>query len=92
MKTATSGLATAEEDMMKVIVYREYGSPHDVVELEEVSVPVVSDVEAGAVTPVIERTYSLHETAEPLDHCGEGHTRGKLVITMDQDATQKRGD
>ena len=77
---------------MKAIIYREYGSPHDVVELEEVNVPVVSDVEAGAVTPVIERTYSLHETAAALDHYGEGHTRGKLVITMDQDATQKRGD
>lgn len=46
-------------------------------------------VEAGAVTPVIERTYPLHETAAALDHYGKGHTRGKLVITMDQDATQK---
>ena len=50
MKAGTSGLATAEEHMMKAIVYREYGSPHNVVELEEVDVPVVCDVEAGAFT------------------------------------------
>jgi NADPH:quinone reductase-like Zn-dependent oxidoreductase len=49
-------------------------------------------IETGAVTPVIERTYPLNETAAALDHYGKGHTRGKLVITMDQDATQKRGD
>jgi NADPH:quinone reductase-like Zn-dependent oxidoreductase len=49
-------------------------------------------IEAGEVTPVIERTYPLHETAVALDYYGKGHTRGKLVITMDQDATQKRGD
>jgi len=49
-------------------------------------------VEAGRVTPVIERTYALDETAAALDHYGEGHTRGKLVITIGQDANQGRGD
>ena len=49
-------------------------------------------IEAGKVTPIIERTYALNETAEALDHYGEGHTRGKLVISIGQDANQERED
>jgi NADPH:quinone reductase-like Zn-dependent oxidoreductase len=39
-------------------------------------------LEAGTVTPVVERTYALSETAEALRYLGEGHARGKLVITV----------
>lgn len=35
---------------------------------------------SGAITPVIERTYPLAETADALRTLGEGHARGKLVI------------
>jgi NADPH:quinone reductase-like Zn-dependent oxidoreductase len=35
---------------------------------------------AGAIVPVIERTYPLAETAAALRHLGEGHARGKLVL------------
>ena len=43
-------------------------------------------IEAGKVTPIIERTYALNEIAEALDHYGKGHARGKLVISIGQDA------
>jgi NADPH:quinone reductase-like Zn-dependent oxidoreductase len=39
-------------------------------------------LEAGKVTPVIDRTYPLHETADAMRYLGEGHARGKVVITM----------
>jgi len=39
-------------------------------------------IEAGEVTPVIGRTYPLSETAEAMAHLGEGHARGKIVITV----------
>ena len=39
-------------------------------------------LEAGKVTPVIDRTYSLSETPEAIGHVGERHTQGKVVITM----------
>jgi len=39
-------------------------------------------MEAGKVTPVIDRSYSLREVPEALRYLGEGHARGKLVITM----------
>jgi NADPH:quinone reductase-like Zn-dependent oxidoreductase len=39
-------------------------------------------VEAGTVTPVIDRTYPLSGTAEAIGHVGEGHARGTVVITV----------
>jgi len=39
-------------------------------------------VEAGKVTPVIDRTYPLSETREAFAYLGEGHARGKVVITI----------
>jgi len=37
---------------------------------------------AGKVTPVMDRTYPLSETAQAIDHVGTGHTRGKVAITV----------
>lgn len=39
-------------------------------------------VESGALTPAIDRTYPLVEVAEALSYMGEGHARGKVVITV----------
>ncbi|MEU6259417.1 NAD(P)-dependent alcohol dehydrogenase [Streptomyces sp. NPDC047043] len=38
--------------------------------------------EAGAVRPVVDRTYSLAEAATAIRHLESGHPRGKLVITV----------
>ncbi len=39
-------------------------------------------IEAGKVSPVIDRTYPLAETAKAMDHVGLGHARGKVAITI----------
>jgi NADPH:quinone reductase-like Zn-dependent oxidoreductase len=39
-------------------------------------------VEAGSVTPVIGRTYSLPEAADAIRELATGHARGKLVIAI----------
>jgi NADPH:quinone reductase-like Zn-dependent oxidoreductase len=39
-------------------------------------------LEADKVVPVIDRRYPLSETAEALRYLGEGHARGKIVITV----------
>jgi NADPH:quinone reductase-like Zn-dependent oxidoreductase len=39
-------------------------------------------MESGKVTPVIERTYPLAEVPAALSYLGEGHARGKIVITV----------
>jgi NADPH:quinone reductase-like Zn-dependent oxidoreductase len=38
-------------------------------------------LEAGKVTPVIERQYSLDDTADALRHVAEGHAQGKTVLS-----------
>ena len=40
-------------------------------------------LEAGKVVPVIDRRYPLSKAAEALRYLGEGHARGKVVITME---------
>jgi NADPH:quinone reductase-like Zn-dependent oxidoreductase len=39
-------------------------------------------LEAGKLTPVMDRTYPLAETPQALTHVGEGHARGKVAITV----------
>jgi NADPH:quinone reductase-like Zn-dependent oxidoreductase len=39
-------------------------------------------LDAGQVTPVIDRTYPLNETAEAVRYLETGHARGKVVITV----------
>lgn len=39
-------------------------------------------VEAGDVTPVIDRSYSLGEVPEALRYLETGHARGKVVVTV----------
>jgi NADPH:quinone reductase-like Zn-dependent oxidoreductase len=37
---------------------------------------------AGTVTPVVERSYALRDAAEALRYLGQGHAKGKLVVTV----------
>jgi NADPH:quinone reductase-like Zn-dependent oxidoreductase len=39
-------------------------------------------IEAGKVTPVIDRTYPLNEVPEAIRYMREGRARGKVVITV----------
>jgi NADPH:quinone reductase-like Zn-dependent oxidoreductase len=39
-------------------------------------------LESGTVRPAIDRTFPLEETAAALRYLGEGHARGKIVLTV----------
>jgi NADPH:quinone reductase-like Zn-dependent oxidoreductase len=39
-------------------------------------------IEAGKVKPVLDKQYPLEKAAEAFQYYGEGHARGKVVITM----------
>ena len=43
-------------------------------------------LEAGKIIPVIDKRYPLGEVADALRYFGEGHAKGKVVITVDQDS------
>ena len=44
-------------------------------------------MKSGKVTPVIDRRYRLSEAREAMRYLEEGHARGKVVITVDNDKT-----
>jgi NADPH:quinone reductase-like Zn-dependent oxidoreductase len=39
-------------------------------------------LEAGKVTPLIDRQYPLSELSQAMSHFAEGHPHGKIVITV----------
>jgi NADPH:quinone reductase-like Zn-dependent oxidoreductase len=47
----------------------------DLVVLEEL-------IEAGKVTPVVDKAYPLSQVPEAIRHLEEGHARGKVAITV----------
>jgi NADPH:quinone reductase-like Zn-dependent oxidoreductase len=82
---------------MKVIRYHRYGRPGVLLQSPAVSQRMVSFLahqnrddlavlrellDAGKVTPVIDRTYPLNEVAEAVRYLETGHARGKVVITV----------
>ncbi|HXP35778.1 MAG TPA: NAD(P)-dependent alcohol dehydrogenase [Chthoniobacterales bacterium] len=40
-------------------------------------------MQSGKITPMIDRTYKLNETADALRYLEQGHARGKVVITVE---------
>ena len=57
-----------------------------VTKLDKEDLKLLSDLmQTGKVTPVIDRTYKLSETAEAMRYYETGRARGKVVITVKQD-------
>jgi len=45
-------------------------------------------MQAGEVTPVIDSRYPLSDVAAAIRHSEEGHTRGKIIINVQQSAVE----
>jgi len=55
-----------------------------IAKLNHEDLTILSDLmQAGKVTPVIDRRYKLSETAEAIRYLEEGHARGKVVINLE---------
>jgi len=53
-------------------------------ELNKEDLTILRDLmQAGKVTPVIDRRYKLSEVPEAIRYLEEGHARGKVVITLE---------
>jgi NADPH:quinone reductase-like Zn-dependent oxidoreductase len=62
----------------KFAQYRTKSSKQDLIMLGDL-------IQAGKITPVIDRTYKLSDAADALRYLDEGHARGKVIITVEQD-------
>jgi NADPH:quinone reductase-like Zn-dependent oxidoreductase len=68
--------------MLASMVMRQQAGPTVKTQNHDDLVALKDLVEAGKVTPVIDRTYPLIETPEAIGHVAAGHARGTVVITM----------
>ena len=79
-----SGLGYVIKAFVSSLFIRKQGAPY-------LSLPKTEDleylkklIEAGKITPVIERTYPLGDTPEAMRYIDQGHARGKVVISVAQ--------
>ncbi|MGE0787347.1 MAG: NADP-dependent oxidoreductase [Sandaracinaceae bacterium] len=50
---------------------------------------ITARIEAGAIRPVIDRTYPLDEIADAHAYMEDGHARGKVVITIGESSDRR---
>jgi NADPH:quinone reductase-like Zn-dependent oxidoreductase len=78
-----SGTGYVVKALVLSLFVRQQGRPYIAIPNKEDLVVLNELIEAGKVTPVIDRTYPLSETPEALRYLDEGHARGKVVITVE---------
>lgn len=82
----SSGAGVVLDRMIKAVVLSRFVSQRMVmlstVENTEDLVVLKDLIEAGKVTPMIDRSYGLPQAPEAIRYVEEGHTQGKTVITV----------
>jgi len=68
--------------LLASMVVRQQASPTVKTQNHDDLVALKGLVEAGKVTPVIDRTYPLIETPQAIGHVAAGHARGTVVIAV----------
>ena len=79
--TASTGVILVKVPLLSLIVPQQIR--HVTLKRKREDLLALSELlETGKVKPVIGRTYSLGQTPEALGYFGEGHSRGKVVISV----------
>jgi NADPH:quinone reductase-like Zn-dependent oxidoreductase len=77
-----SGLGFIVKAFVLSLFVRQQGAPYIAIPKNQDLVDLKELIEAGKVTPVIDRTYPLSETPEAFGYLDQGHAQGKVVITV----------
>jgi NADPH:quinone reductase-like Zn-dependent oxidoreductase len=80
--SAHAGMGYIVKALVRSAFVRQQGRPFVSMPNNEDLAVLKELIETGKVTPVIDRTYRLSETPEALGYVGQGHARGKVVITI----------
>jgi len=73
--SVVSNAIRARRDDQLLAPFLSTNDPEDLAALKDMA-------EAGKITPVIDSTYPLAETAQAMSHVGGGHASGTVVITV----------
>jgi NADPH:quinone reductase-like Zn-dependent oxidoreductase len=76
------GLGRPLKALVSSLFVRRQGGPFVSTPKQEDFIALKELAEAGKLTPVIDKTFSLGETAAAIAHVGAGHSQGKTVITV----------
>ena len=71
---------------LSAIFIRQQGRPFVAATNSESLLALGELIEAGKVTPVIDRTYPLADAPEAFRYLDEGHARGKVVVAVGRDS------
>jgi NADPH:quinone reductase-like Zn-dependent oxidoreductase len=77
-----SGLGYIVKAFVSSLFLRQQGRPFIAIPKNEGLVVLKELIEAGKIKPVIDRTYPLSEICEAFRYLDQGHSRGKVVITV----------
>jgi NADPH:quinone reductase-like Zn-dependent oxidoreductase len=80
-------LARTIRTMLVSMVVKQQAKPSVKTQNSDDLVALKALVEAGAVTPVIDRTFALRETPQAIAHVAGGHARGTAVLAIASAAT-----
>jgi NADPH:quinone reductase-like Zn-dependent oxidoreductase len=70
---------------LTAVFVRQQGSPFVASTTGKDLVTLGELIEAGKVTPVIDRTYALRDAPEAFRYLDQGHARGKVVISVEHE-------
>jgi NADPH:quinone reductase-like Zn-dependent oxidoreductase len=86
-----SGMGYVVKAFVLSLFVRRQGRPYVAIPNKKDLVVLNELIEAGKVTPVIDRTYPLSGTPEAFRYLNEGHARGKVVITVEHNNKTQPG-
>lgn len=77
-----AGMGYIVKAFVRSAFVRQQGRPFVSMPNNEDLVVLKGLIETGKVTPVIDKTYRLSQTPAAIGYIGQGHARGKVVITI----------
>ena len=77
-----SGMSYIFKAVMQSLFVRQQRRPYLAIADDRDLADLTGLIEAGKLTPVVDRTYPLNEIREAFRYLNEGHARGKVVIII----------